>query len=244
MRPSGRTTSIFVPRAMPGGEVTRAVMTMRAARAAKHRLDAAARTGSSGEPRPSEAAEVDRCDLGGLRVAVDAGGRPVGAALELQRLGAGPGHGAGADPLETDEHEGLLAVLLRTRPADSHVADAGRVVLQLVLAGLIRVELVDEQDAREAARRDAGPLADLQHPGAIGEADSRPEPERVARRPRARSGLHRDPGPARDRCRGSRSAIPRSCRSRTPPGARRAPRRCPRRPARRTRSRPRPARPR
>jgi hypothetical protein len=34
MRPSGRTTSIFVPRAKLGGEVTRAVMTMRAAAAA------------------------------------------------------------------------------------------------------------------------------------------------------------------------------------------------------------------
>ena len=158
------------------------------------RLLGSAETGAGVELGPAEAARLHCRPFGGRRAPVDALARPVRACLQLQSLPASLRHGARAQTLERDEYEGLLAVLVRTRPADAHVADAGGVVLQLVLARLVGVELVDEQDVGEAARGDARPVADLEHAGAIGEAHGRAEPERIARSSRAGRRLHRDAG--------------------------------------------------
>src|SRR5213593_2596301 len=123
------------------------------------------------------ARQVLRGRRGAIHVLADA----IGALLQFQRRRTGLGQGLRADlRRELGQLEDLLKLFALTSPADSNLADAARVVLELLRVRLGLAGLGHDQNVVEAAKRDAGLLAHLVHLATVGPEDRGGPPLGVA----------------------------------------------------------------
>src|SRR5256885_5223192 len=119
--------------------------------------------------------------LGRWRVLVRLLADPVRALLQRQRLRAGVRQGVWPELRDFDQFQRLLQFLSLTAPADSNIAYAASVVLELLGVRLLPAGLGDYQDVLVAALADTGLLAHLVHRRAVRPLHGGPPPPRVAR---------------------------------------------------------------
>src|SRR5919201_2907823 len=79
-------------------------------------------------------------------VAVDVLTDPVGALVELERVRAHSHGGRLVQVRRPHQHQDLSVLVLSSRPAHSNIADAARVVLDLVCVALPGLELARYED--------------------------------------------------------------------------------------------------
>src|SRR6266480_1340134 len=127
-----------------------------------------------------------------LRVPVRLLADPVRALLQSQRLRAGVRQGVWPELRDFDQLQRLLQFLSLTSPADSNIAHAASVVLELLRVRLLPAGLGDHQHVLVAALADTGLLAHLVHRRAVRPLHGGPPPLRVARGSNLRLCLHGD----------------------------------------------------
>src|SRR5216117_3629918 len=134
---------------------------------------------ASGSTRRSNASSLTPLCLHGLRrwrVRVHLLADLVSALIELQRLRAGLRQSLWIELHDLDQLQRLFRFFSLASPADSNIADAASVVLQVLGVRLLQAGLGDHQNVLVAALANAGLLAHLVHHGAIRPVDLRPPP--------------------------------------------------------------------